>query len=100
MPNDFSDSAFAVWKHTISVMGSPQNKADSPRTSRPSDRNSSALGAGSGMPQLNRVMQLEAQVSVFLQPALVIIEQAHGFGRFHAVGFDGLVDLDRKSTRL
>src|ERR1022692_4669148 len=93
MPKDFSESALAVWKHTISVMGSPQNRAESPRTSRPSDRSSSVLGVESGMPQLDRDMQLEAQVGVLLQPALVIIEEAHGFGGFHAVGFDGLVDL-------
>jgi hypothetical protein len=47
MPNDLNASALAVWKHTMSEIGSPQNKADSPRTSRPSDRNNSALGAGS-----------------------------------------------------
>src|ERR1039457_4155346 len=93
MPNDFRESALAVWKQTISVMGRPQNRAESPRTSRPSERNSAGLGAESGMPQLDRDMQLEAQVGVLLQPALVIIEEAHGFGGFHAVGFDGLVDL-------
>src|ERR1022692_4190165 len=93
MPKDFRESALAVWKHTISVMGSPQNRAESPRTSRPSERNSAGLGAESGMPQLDRDMRLEAQVGVLLQPALVIIEKAHGFGGFHAVGFDGLVDL-------
>src|ERR1035441_741615 len=77
----------------MSVMGSPQNKADSPRTSRPSDRNSSALGAGSGMLEFDWGRQLEAQVRIFLQPALVIVKQAHGFGGFHAVGFDGFVNL-------
>src|ERR1035441_2149160 len=74
-------------------MGSPQNKAESPRTSRPSDRNSSALGAGSGIREFDWARQLEAQVGVFLQPALVIVEEAHGFGGFHAVGLDGLVNL-------
>src|ERR1039458_10389413 len=93
MPNVFSDSALAVWKHTISVIGSPQNSADNPRTSRPSDRNSSALGAGSGMFQIDRTRQLETQISIFFQPALVIVQQAHGFGGLHAIGFDGLVNL-------
>jgi hypothetical protein len=49
MPKDFSESALAVWKHTINVIGSPQNKADSPRTSRPSERMSSALEVESGI---------------------------------------------------
>src|ERR1035441_3010742 len=93
MPNALSESALAVRKHTTSAIGSPQNKADSPRTSRPSDRKSSALGAGSGMAQLARAMQLETQVGVLLQTALVIIEEPHGFGGFHPVGLDGLVDL-------
>src|ERR1022692_5050895 len=93
MPNALSESALAVRKQTTSAIGRPQNKADRPRTRRPSDRNSSALGAGSGMAQLARAMQLETQVGVLLQPALVIIQEPHGFGGFHAVGFDGLVDL-------
>ena len=51
------------------------------------------MGAGSGMLQVDRAMQLETQISVFLQPALVIVQQAHGFGGLHAVGLDGLVNL-------
>src|ERR1035441_9257567 len=93
MPNDLSESALAVRKQTTRAIGSPQNKADSPRTSRPSDRNNSALGAGSGMAQLDRAMQLKAQVGVLLQTAVEIIEKPHGFGGFHPVGLDGLVDL-------
>src|ERR1035441_2083177 len=93
MPNALSESALAVRKQTTSAIGRPQNKADRPRTRRPSDRNSSALGAGSGMAQLDRAMQLKAQVGVLLQTALVIIEEPHGFGGFHPVGLDGLVDL-------
>ena len=35
----------------------------------------------------------KTQISISLQPAFIIIQQAHGFGRFHAVGFDGFVHL-------
>src|ERR1035441_4757506 len=93
MPNDLSESALAVRKQTTRAIGSPQNRADSPRTSRPSDRNNSALGTGSGMLEGARATPLETQVRVLLQPALIVIEQAHGFGGLHPVGLDGLVDL-------
>src|SRR6267378_1619032 len=33
----------------MSAMGKPQNRADSPRTSRPNERKSSAVGTGSGI---------------------------------------------------
>src|SRR6266478_2670426 len=49
MPKDLSPSALAVWKQTTRAMGSPQNKEESPRTNRPNERNSSSLGAGSGI---------------------------------------------------
>src|SRR6266566_1992799 len=49
MPKDRSPSALAVWKQTTRAMGSPQNKEESPRTSRPNERNNSSLGAGSGI---------------------------------------------------
>src|SRR6266852_3438189 len=48
MPKERIASAVAVWKHTTSATGNPQNNADNPRTSRPSERRSWALGAGSG----------------------------------------------------
>src|SRR5206468_1694971 len=35
----------------------------------------------------------KTQIGVLLQTALVIVEEAHGLGGFHAVGFDGFVHL-------
>ena len=44
MPSGLSHSARAVSAQTISAAGRPQNKAESPRASRPSERSSSASG--------------------------------------------------------
>ena len=55
MPNRLNTSipgvAIARITQTINAAGSPQKSADNPRTNRPSDRSSSALG---GVP-VNRV---------------------------------------------
>ena len=48
-PKGRSQSVRAVWTPTTSARGNPQNNAESPRTSRPSARRSSAWGAESGM---------------------------------------------------
>src|SRR6266567_2136079 len=37
--------------------------------------------------------ELKAQIGVLLQPALIVVEEPHRLGGFHAVGFDGLVNL-------
>src|ERR1022692_3439368 len=68
-----------------SVTGSPQNKADKPRTSRPKARNSSTFAAS--IPFLN------GEVGVFLEAPLVIVQQAHAFRRFETVGFYRFVNL-------
>ena len=48
MENDFKISVLAVSTQMISATGSAQNKAERPRTSRPSERiSSSALNTGS-----------------------------------------------------
>src|SRR5712691_10217844 len=49
MPSGRSNSPFAVWTHTTSAMGNPQNSAESPRASRPSEPSNSELGADSAI---------------------------------------------------
>src|ERR1700745_766458 len=96
----------------ISVTGSPQKRAERPRTSRPSERSSSALGTGAGTTgsgaivnwgsgacticmrtMVTRCRRSECEVGIILQPAFIFVEQPHGFRRLHAIRFDGFVDL-------
>src|SRR5581483_10286907 len=97
MLNGRNISVLAVCTQMISARGRPQNKADSPRTNCPSERSSSVLGGVSGIITVSDITMLAARlkrkVGVILQSPLVIIQQPHGFGRLHPVGFDGLVNL-------
>ena len=41
----------------VSATGKPQNRADKPRTRRPSERNRSALGVKSAMKEMRKAKQ-------------------------------------------
>src|SRR6478735_2075195 len=83
-----NQSPLAVCTVTTSAMGSPQNRAESPRSNRPNAFRSSALGAESGMRPCSDV-----EVGVFSKATFIIIEEPHGFGGLHAIGFDCLIHL-------
>src|ERR1041384_1996111 len=76
-----------VCTETTSAMGSPQNRAERPRTSRRREASSAALRSPSGM------AGLKGEVSVFAETAFIIVQPSHAFGRFHPVPFYGVVDL-------
>src|ERR1044071_10500774 len=83
-----NQSPLADWTHTTRAMGKPQNKAESPRSRRPSALSNSALGAESGMRACSDV-----EVGIFPKTTLIIIKEAHGLGGLHAIGLYGLFHL-------
>src|SRR4051794_2032380 len=89
-PNGRSQSLLAVWTHATNATGNPQNRAERPRTRRPSELSNSGFGPDS--PDMSGLAS-DGEVGIFLESTFIVIKQSHAFRRLELVRFDGLVDL-------